>query len=222
MPTQDEYIQTLSSWDGWSGRHPDAAIRTIHAQTILPNDSLAWALGYLEDKGNPRPTSTCGVVGEEALRIRGCSHPLLSTPYKQRVTHAISDLVAMSTSWGAWTQNPARLAEYPEVGDILVLTGPEHVINIVGTEAATGEVLGIAGGGCSPPDENGHGGGLDCNTYIRENRGVLIVVGSVSWWTHPEKPYLDNGSPNGRMIYGRVLSSKLRPFDGLSRPQTIG
>ena len=212
MITRTEYIQKLESMRGWGGRHPDSEIRKLFAAWTLPYDDLKWAMSYLADYGSTTPTSNCALWFLSCLRFRGCDHRVLRTPYRHRIGKSVSDVVTVAKAYGAWSQSEEDYLTYPDPGDGFIIVSPEHVVVVTGSEAATGAIVAVDGGQCQQ-DEEGNSTGHDCGTYVQERKRLLLATKPV-YLVDPKKPYKDEAQkvPNGRHIYGKILSSKLPAF----------
>lgn len=115
------------------------------ASTIFPNDTPAHAAAMAPTE------SDCALWGMAAMKGAGVAHPLLDRPYWGH-TDAISDVIEIGRALGALMP----IATLPQIGDLLVLTGPEHVVVVVGvTGSGSVRILTCVDGG-----QGAHGAGI--------------------------------------------------------------
>lgn len=189
-------IGVVRSWVGMSGRHPDPAVRERQAKLLLPHDGLPWALRYLSQKGVHGYTSTCALVEAAYMRERGVTHERLDRPYEKQSGAAMTNVERVARAIGAWTDEHRHLTEYPYPEDVIRLDNADrtnaHVLIVVDSIPATGEVVSIDGGQVD-------------GTWTMERRRKMVIHRDTPFLVDSEKPHLADGSPNGREITGRVM-----------------
>jgi len=210
--------ETLRSWVGLSGRSPNLQNRELHAKTILPNDTTSFALSYFYGGKRPNGTmmipSTCALVTQAYLReVWGLHTSDLDTGYQYQIGQAFSDVAVIAKKYNAWVTDKNELSEIPGIGDCLQIGdngsgGAYHFLNVVDYDAATGAIISV------------DGGQVDGSWITERNR--LLVTPEVkfyqnsAWLVDPDKPYKTDGSPNGRVITGKVSAKKLAETLGLT------
>lgn len=203
MPTEEEFA-TLRAWDGLSGHDP--ATRRLYASLLFPAD-----LPFIADQ-LAASLSSCALTGLAAYRAYGIVHAALRRPYAGH-TDAVSLIVAIAKFYGAWV-TPSAQVDPPKPGDIVLVTSPEHVFCLVGTDPAAGALLSIEGGQ----------GPL--GAAIGLGQRLLVWYDNELWGVRPASPYLAGGRPNGRRVVGwadvTAMTSRLRPTnpEGLRPPPT--
>lgn len=124
-------------------------------------------------------TSGCALVVRGLWRLSGLDHPILAMPY--RIGHAVSDVIEIARTFGAW--HPAPLgSRRPEVGDVVVIGGPEHVLTVT---AVDGDWYTSVDGG------------------QRDDKGQQAIAARVRRW--------HAGKLDGRPVLGTISASSL-PF----------
>ena len=186
-------LDTVQSWVGLSGRHPQAQVRYQTARLLLPDDESGAAMRYLY--GPPVP-STCALTVMAYLRARGVQHEALSTPYLRQIGRAMADVETVGRALGVWTEEPGELATLPQPEDVVRIgndgsLGYAHVFVVTDIDAETGVVDSVDGGQAS-------------GDFILPRRRILLATAIGSYFVDPDKPYLPSGMPNGRRVTGRA------------------
>jgi len=187
-------LDTVQSWVGLSGRHPQAQVRYRTATLLLPDDESGAAMRYLH--GPPVP-STCALTVMAYLRARGVSHEALATPYLHQIGRAMADVETVGRALGCWTQEPAELATMPAPEDVVRIgndadLGWAHVFVVTAIDADTGVVESVDGG-------QGDGG-----AWILPRKRILLATALGAYFVDPDRPYLEGGRPNGRRATGKL------------------
>jgi len=113
------YARTL---DGLSADPADPYARAEYELAIARGETEARAEAMARMSG-------CALLAAGVLRAVGVRCPLLAPPY--RTGTAVSRLVAMATSAGAWRVPAEGWPELPRPGDVVLVAPPEHVFTVL-------------------------------------------------------------------------------------------
>jgi hypothetical protein len=209
--TIQDIQDTLKSWTKLSGVDADASIREAHAKLLFPNDKLSWALSYLSGwtgaNGKKKFASTCALVTRAYLRsVWGLHTKELDLPYEHRVGMAFSDVKIIGQAYDAWTSDKDELSAVPDIGDSVEIGddaggGIYHVLNVMDYNSANGAIISVDGGQVE-------------GVHITTRERLLIAPSKKPfdkgvWLVDPNTPYRADGSPNGRIVSGKISAKKL-------------
>lgn len=217
MITTIDIKNQLETWVGLSGRHPDMNIRDKHAALILPHDNLAWAKSYFYGamiNNHFMIPSTCALVTQAYLRnIWGLHTSDLDNPYQYQIGQAFNDVTTIAKAYNAWVSDPNELMATPDIGDSVQIGdggigGTYHFLNVVDYNSATGTLISIDGG-------------QNDGSWIMQRERLIVAPNTAHynkgiWLVDPVTPYKTDGSPNGRVVSGRVSAKKLAISLGFS------
>jgi len=210
--TIQDIQNTLKSWVGLSGVDADPSVRETHAKILFPNDNLSWALNYLSGwidphTGKKKFASTCALTTRSYLRtVWGLHTRELDLPYEHRVGTAFSDVKVIGQAYSSWTSDKDELAAVPDIGDSVEVGddaggGMYHVLNVLDYNSDNGAIISVDGGQVE-------------GVHITTRERILIAPSNKPfdrgvWLVDPVTPYKPDGSPNGRIVSGKVSAKKL-------------
>lgn len=208
--TNNEIKTFLESYIGLSGRHTDLSKREENAKLLCPHDKLSWALSYLygfkDQKGIWKIPSTCALFTEAYFRdFWNLSSKDLDSPYENQVGQVVSDLNTLGHKYNSWVSSKEELAQIYAIGDAIQIgdgvTSEIHWLNVSDYDPSTGALISI------------DGGQVDGSWITKRERLIISpsegLYSKNTWLVDPQKPYRDNGSPNGRPVSAKISVEKL-------------
>lgn len=180
---------------GATARDPNPIKAKRDAAELLTKDDPDWAYRYLSERTKYGYISTCALEVREYFTDLGATDPEIVGPYAKRPGMAMIDVAEVAKRHGAWAKD---LTQMPKVGDVMRIDNATrtnaHVIVVVGVDAPTGVIFGIAGG--------------RVDNTVTSTQDTLLVCpehkGFRPYLVDPMLPYKLDGEPNGREVTGRV------------------
>lgn len=151
---------------------------------LFPYDDADWSRRYF--KGG---VSTCALFAAAYYRFLGYTDREINSPYQKRLGAAVSDACLIAKRHKKYISGTALL-DVPTIGDVLLIGPNEHVLIVSDIDSNSLLI-------------SGDGGQASTNTLKFRERMMLYFQNKM-YLVDPEKPYLSNGSPNGRYVIANM------------------
>lgn len=133
--SQDEAERALSDYaESLVGACARCPRPDEYARALFPHDDGVTAARFSVGM------SSCALFALACWRAVGLPHPYLSQPYASRIGRAVSDVVEIARSCGAWRGHDETLSSGLCAGDVILMGPPEHVAVVTSVDPRGGVV----------------------------------------------------------------------------------